>query len=360
LAEKTTPPGRRTKTGDDERFEAFLQKQFGELKRELQRYSPGAAGKEGKLLELPRVHQTKTGKGSWKYGIAAAALVAVAVPMVIQLNQKKTEFAVSTVAPAATAERKVTGGLEQDKDRQTKSARRDAPIVSADADELEAKTTRDYRSNPAKIQKKTKPNRMADQLAGEKNDRNLKASREETTPDVLAMDKLDGINNEQENRTTSNAVRDTDKDRFFNKKEEAKAPRVAAAGKSGYTQADEAPAAARPAAPAASPAPMAKSRSVTPATEASGGDAKMAQAETPTEVAAMQRSAAVDDAKSRMKKQEINEGEKAEMEKLWKEFEKDPKSFNQDKKRSARLRALLSRHNEKSRAKRMRAVEVAH
>ncbi len=343
---------RKNPPAEDPRFEAFLQKQFAELKRELAKYPAPGAAKQGKILQLAQAPQARAGRGSWRYGIAAAVLVAVAVPMVIQLNQQKAELASKMEAPAPVpeAERTLPKLAEKQTARKAELDSLDARKSAADLDEAEEKSQGYLKNSPAKAKKKGGPGRIDDVTAGERPAATLKASREEAAPkDAMATGKA------EEGRVT-NAVRENESDRFFAKKEAVK-PTLAQDSRS--HRGDESPSAVAPAAPrAAAPAPQpAITRSAAPATEISGGDQGAAMADKPAPAELNARSIAVDDAKTRLKKLDASNEEKAEMEKLWKEFEKDPKSFNQDKKRSARLRTLLSRHNEKSRAKRMKAVQ---
>jgi hypothetical protein len=348
---------------DDPRFDEFLQKQFAELKRELAKYPAPGAAKQGKILQLTQAPQARAGKGSWKYGIAAAVLVAVAVPMVIQLNQQKAEFASRTEAPAPATDldRTIPKTLPKASEKQAKQK---AELDSLDArrttmaDQDEAEKAGYVKGSAVKNKKKVRTDQAEDLIAGERNTPALKAISEEAMPkDAMATGKA------EEGRVAS-AVRENESEKFFAKKEEAKP-----LAQNSRSQRIEAPSGGTPAAPAvppvvAAPAPAARpaiTRSTAPSTEISGGDrgTAMAQAEEAAPAEKNARSIAVDDAKTRFKKQDAREDEKAEMEKLWKEFEKDPQSFNQDKKRSARLRTLLSRHNEKSRAKRMRSAEAA-
>lgn len=365
MAEKKSPKSR----GEDPRFEEFLQKQFAELKRELGQYASGKAAKEGKVLSFDSgIKRAGKNRGSWKYGIAAAVLAAVAVPMVIQFNRQRAEYAARTEAPApaADADRTIPKTPEAERTPSKSSEKQTAPQADLDslklAEQDEATEKSGYlKAAPAKAKKKAKTEPVQDILAGERNTPALKASREEAAPkDAIATGKAD-------DGRINNALRDNESDKFFAKKEEAK-PALAQSSRS--QRADNAPSGGNPAAPAsppvaAAPAPAARpaiTRSAAPSTEISGSDrgAAMAQGETVAAAEAQKnsRSIVVDDSKARLKKQDARDEEKAEMEKLWKEFEQDPKSFNQDKKRSARLRTLLSRHNEKSRARRMKSVEM--
>jgi hypothetical protein len=332
------PSGRRAQTpktprGEDPRFEEFLQKQFAQLKRELAEHAPFDAAKQGKVLSFEdRISRPKKNRGGWTVGIAAVVLAAVAVPMVIQLNRQKVEVRAAAGEPTVAKD-----NATYDNKSPATNSRNDK---SAKLDDLEERDGTYYKNAPAKAKSKA----SAHDLRPE-DERNLKATREEASPkDAIAMDKT-------ETKTATNAVRDGDADRFAAKKESAR----------GYAMADEKPAAA-PAAPAAAPAPqLAKSRSA-PANEISGGDrGAVAQAEMPapaSEAQATSRSIQVDDAKQRLKHQQNTEDEKAEMEKLWREFEKNPQEFNRSKTKRSRLDTLLARHDRKSRAKRMRAIET--
>ncbi|MBN8222163.1 MAG: hypothetical protein J0L53_14660 [Spirochaetes bacterium] len=347
------PTGAGRTSADDPRFEDFLKRQFAQLKRELAEHAPFEAAKEGKVISLEeRISRPKKSRNTWQLGIAAAVLAAIAVPMVIQLNRQKAEIAYKTEAPAAAGE------IVREKDGIKAENKPTAPLQRGNKttklDDLEESDGSYYKRAPANTQKKAEASDLRQQ-----GERKLKAVREETSPkDSIATGKVDKPATEAASKTAANAVRVDDADRFAAKKESGRTERLSE--ESGYAMADEATAPRpAPAAPAAAPTPqLAKSRS---APEISGGDrgAAAAQGEAmPAEAQKNSRSIAIDDAKSRIQKQESAAEEKAEMEKLWKEFERDPKSFNQDKKRSARLRTLLSRHNEKSRAKRMKAVET--
>jgi len=338
------PSGRRAQTpktprGEDPRFEEFLQKQFAQLKRELAEHAPFDAAKQGKVLSFEdRITRPKKSRGGWTIGIAAVVLAAVAVPMVIQLNRQKAEIAFKTEAPSVAGE--ATASKDNPKYGNKSPATQSRKDTSAKLDDLEESDGTYYKNAPAKAKKKTSTHDLR-----QEDERNLKATREEAAPkDAIAMDKA-------ETKTATNAVRDGDADRFAAKKESAR----------GYAMADEKPASA-PAAPAAAPAPqLAKSRSA-PANEISGGNrGAVAQTEMPasaSEAQATSRSIQVDDAKQRLKQQQSTEDERAEMEKLWREFEKNPQEFNRSKTKRSRLDALLARHDRKSRAKRMRAIET--
>ena len=102
----------------------------------------------------------------------------------------------------------------------------------------------------------------------------------------------------------------------------------------------------------AAPAPAAEA----PAMEQAKGESRadeFAASAAPAMPEAKTRSAPVNDAQFRLKKAELVEIEKNEMEQLWKEYEKNPELFSKDKKKTERLKLLLARHDTKSRARRM-------
>lgn len=311
----TTLAKKKLNPQEDARFEEFLKKQFAGLKRELEKYPQGGLQKkQGKVLQLSQAPQSRAGKHSWRYGIAAAVLVAVAVPMVIQLNQQKAELSTQVQAPS----------LEQDKQR---PGRGDKPKGMA---------ARKTASRAADIDS------VSDLVAGERAEGNLKKSREEET---ASRDRFAAAEMPAEQK---NAGKD-----MLAMKEEAKptlraaTPKYEAGGGVEESRQSAATAAPSPAAPAPSAAPASPSASASMAS----------RDEAPAKPAA--RSITLGDAQEKRRKQDAGEEEKAEMEKLWKEFEKDPKSFSKDTKRSARLKVLLARHDTKSkaRAKRVKTAE---
>jgi hypothetical protein len=106
-------------------------------------------------------------------------------------------------------------------------------------------------------------------------------------------------------------------------------------------------------APAATRAPAAEAPAGEMAKSAKR-DEQMAASGAPDAPAAKSRSAPINDAQFRLKQSELAAIEKAEMEQLWKEYEKNPELFVKDKKKTERLKMLLARHDTKSRARRMR------
>ncbi len=124
--------------------------------------------------------------------------------------------------------------------------------------------------------------------------------------------------------------------------DEGKADRVA--------ETDEAAARVAPPTPAVTAA-EAPARDVAKGESNSG---ELAPGGAPAAPAAKSRSAPIHDAQFRLKQKELAAIEKAEMEQLWKEYEKNPERFLKDKKKTERLKLLLARHDTKSRARRMR------
>jgi len=322
LAEKKPPRGR----GDDPRFEEFLRRQFTQLRQEIDQHM-ARTSKGGKVLSFEAGATRRKKQSPWLYSIAAVVLAAVAVPMVLQLNRQKAELDQKTEsAPAAT------GSLAQNQktvpeDREVEDIQESAP-------------------SRHKAKKKSRDGGVVDKIENEKGARSLAFSREETvSKDAPAKRDLDAGMAGEKNVEKKEAVKPTD-----NRAD-------------GYAKSEEAPA---PRAAPASPAPAMAKRSMPTSEGVSGGSGKPADADevspgaAPLEAAS--RSVQIDDAKERIKKQDIAEDEKAEMEKLWKEFEKNPEQFSKDKRRSARLKTLLARHEtrSKSRAKRVKAAEAQY
>jgi cytoskeletal protein RodZ len=325
------PSSRRTEKnintqGDDPRFEEFLRRQFSQLRHEIDQHMARSA-KSGKVLSFQDGVTRRKKKSPWLYSVAAVVLAAVAVPMVLQLNRQKAEFDQKTdSAPAAT------GSLAQNQ--------------KAAPEDREAEDIQE--SAPARHKAKKKSRGVdADTAENEKGARNLAFSREETvSKDAPEKRDLAGMAGE---------------------KKADPAAKPADNRADGYAKAEEAPAPrAAPASPAAPAPATAKSRSAAPTSEGVSGGAGKPEASdeispgAPLEAAS--RSVTIDDAKERIKKQDIAEDEKAEMEKLWKEFEKNPEQFSKDKRRSQRLKTLLARHEtrSKSRAKRVKAAEAQY
>ena len=280
---------------DDARFEEFLQEQFRQLRAELDRFEPVRKGVDGKLLQLPQAKASSSTFwqkiDSWRYTIAASVLLAVAVPTVIQMNQEQRDSVVQATAQAGEKPR-----LES-KETITNS--------NDEIEEAEGSSSRPRQTERRAAKKLAKSKTRID-------DEEAFAAREKDAPGGgMAKREL--------------------------------ADELMAAS----------PAPAEVKGRAAEGAPAPESAKVMPAAPAS-----RAMAEKPAEAkpaASVSRSAPIADAQANLKQDRIAEDEKSEMERLWKEFEKDPEAFQQDKKRSARLKTLLARHDTKSRARRMKS-----
>lgn len=327
---------------EDARFEEFLKKQFAELKRELEKHPQGGLQKkEGKVLQLTQAPQSRASKGTWKYGIAAAVLVAVAVPMIMQLNQQKADLANQMQAPAIEQEKQESAGAAKQKGMvDTKTAKEDPDAATGKADGFFKK-----KSKPAKkiADKEADIDSVSDVMAGERADANLNKSREET----VSRDRFAAAE-------APAGGKDADKDTLALKAETK--PRLREAMRESDERGASADDSRNSAARVAQASPAAPAPTAAPGTpSASAGMASRDEA--PAKPAS--RSIAIGDAQEKQRKQDASEEEKAEMEKLWKEFEKDPKSFSRDSKRSARLKVLLARHDTKSktRAKRVKTAE---
>lgn len=357
----TTLAKKRPTAQDDPRFDGFLKKQFAELRRELEKYPQGGSQKkDGKILQLTQTPQARASKNiesalghPWqrrlrhlrvplKYGIAAAVLVAVAVPMIIQLNQQKADLANQVRAPQLEQDKRESGRVENQKGMaDTKTARADADAVTRKADRYFKN-----KEKPAKeiSDKESEIDTVSDVMAGERAEGNLKKSRDET----VSRDRFAAA--EAAPAPAASGKSDLGKDMRMAKEEakptlRAAAPKYDAGG--GVDESRQRSAMAAPAAPVPSAAPASPSPSASMAS----------RDEAPAKPAS--RSIAIGDAQEKLRKQEAGDEEKAEMEKLWKEFEKDPESFSRDRKRSARLKVLLARHDAKSkaRAKRVKTAE---
>ncbi len=285
----------------DVRFEEFLQSQFKQLRAELDRFEPSRKGVEGKLMQMPQARASASTfwhkLDSWRYGIAATVLLAVAIPTMIQLNREERSAVMQATGSVAdkNTERKPqpSATLQADDDERE------------EADESTAVSARKQSAAPRTPSKKTAPTKEFAKVQNEK-DASGDMSKRELPDDMMAA---------------------------------ADAP-AAAKGRSFTSEGEASPAAESPrVAPAAPAAPRVAEE----------------RAEEKSAANAASRSAPIPDAQFRLKQDRIAEEEKAEMEKLWKEFEKDPKAFQKDQKRSARLRTLLARHDTKSRARRMKA-----
>lgn len=331
--DRRKPPGKppvkgtpRSSGGSDS-FDLFLDRQFKILRDEIDTHLAGrpAQKPEGKALVFNQRSRKSWATGPLKYGIAAAVLVAIVVPSVIQLNRHKETM--NTTAAGATLNQRA--GETKDS---LANAKTDA---TTEAEERVSK-----QDAKAGYFARKKGMQSADRDELEKEEANIpaaKGARKDDTADLMAT--------KREAPAIERAEKSKNSDRL---------PSVA-------KPAEEQASPAKPTAPSAGAAPAPRSMPAMPMATGKSSEAdKAAEIRAGDEVAptAASRSIAVDDAKTRLKKQSASDEEKEEMEKLWREFEKDPKSFNKDKKRSARLKVLLSRHNEKSRAKRVKSVET--
>lgn len=278
-------------------FDQFLAERFAELRRELDAHiaAPGlTAKKTGQLAHFPRPAGQLT-RGGWKLGIAAVVLAAVAVPMVMQLNQKQAEMKATVSSPAAEQRSEPHIALNKN------DAENDE--VVAEEEKPAARKSRRAKTDPAKKK-----------IAGR--------AYEKEAPEAPASD--DGA-------------------MAYSKRS---LPPMADADAAPSPKGESAKVALAPSAPAAPAAEGSEHR----AEEASERN-NLAAAGAPAEI--QSRSAPIADAKFRLKQEEVAAEEKAEMEKLWKEFEKDPEKFRKDAKRTERLKMLLVRHDTRSRAKRL-------
>jgi len=284
---------------DDARFEEFLQEQFRQLRAELDRFEPARKGIDGKLLQLPQAKASSSTfwkkMDSWRYTIAASVLLAVAVPAVIQMNREQRDVVVQATTPAAEGPRLET-----------------KETITSSADETEE-------AEISSSHAKQKERRVAKKIAKSKT-----RIRDE---EAYRTEEKDAPGGGMAKRELADELR------------AASPPPAEAKG--------------RALANAGEGAPAPESAKVMPAAPAT-----RAMAEKPAETkpaATVSRSAPVADAQSNLKQDRAVDDEKTEMERLWKEFEKDPEAFQQDKKRSARLKTLLARHDTKSRARRMKS-----
>lgn len=283
---------KRTTPGTDDKFDAYLRDRFAELKCELDAQITAGQPRAGVLQKFaPR--GGLYGRGGWTVGIAALLLTAVSVPLVMQMNQQREQMRTATTT------------LEQPS---APAARESKPAEAEDEETADPKP-----------------------LAG-KAGRKQQASRTERLDKDSADTKESGLAFKKRAQPTI-ALEDRP-DRAADSEETM--PKVARAA--------PAPAATRAAAAEAPAMEQAKGESRADEFAASGAPA-MAEAKT--------RSAPVNDAQFRLKKAELAEIEKAEMEQLWKEYEKNPGQFSKDKKKTERLKLLLARHDTRSRARRM-------
>lgn len=335
---KTT--GKNNRATDDAAFESFLQRQFAALRIELDQHIAGQKPKSGKQLEFPSATRRRP-LAPWKYGIAALALVAVSVPMILQLNKQKAELVQNSAAPAQAEKSRVADKMaDADAMRPAEKEENDAKTQGYFNHKKTARTDGivDKRTKERASDEEEKASPTKDLFAMAKNDRDIKREEKPATEAIV----------------TGRAAPGADKSELAGSvAEEISTRRAEAAPASPAAP----PASAAPApAPAKPPVMAAKRRAPMAGDEPpeSGANEQKDLAQ-----AAKSRSIAVDDVNAKLKKQAAKEDqEKEEMEKLWKEFEKNPDTFSRDKKRSARLKVLLSRHNEKSRAKRVKSAEV--
>lgn len=343
---------------DDAKFEAFLKKQFAELRTELDGQISKGSAKAGKVVDLNSAREKRTAGTSvlayfdkWKYGVAAAVIVAVAVPMVLQVNRQKAELATRTAAPT----------LEQNQqaDRTLKDRIAEREDADADADGVRPGVAGEtgksyYTKKPAAPAKDAHEDHKSAEVKGIQD----AVTEKRNAPAEVATGRTEGYLSKEEARAPEQ--KQLEKAPGASRSRETTAMAAAPADKEERSLAASAPSAgAAPSAPASpAPAPVfaAKKRSAAPMAEADNKRDAASTVSADEAPAAKARSFSLDDTNAKLKKQGIAEEEKAEMEKLWKEYEKDPQAFSKDKNRSARLRTLLARHDTKSRARRMRTV----
>jgi len=303
LADKRKPPRAASDDKADQQFDDFLRRQFAALKRELEPHSQ--AYKKGKVLAFSTPGAKGVNRSAWKYGIAAAVLVAVAVPMVIQLNQHKIE------------------------DRQ----KAEEPLTSTDQEAPPTKK-REEKTDTAKHKYAPLPKHVPQA----KSDKNLPANDKTPARKKSAIAEAELANASDVDELALRAVKKEEE------KDSSLAETTMAAKAAPAPQADDAR--------AGGAAPSGYTERVAMARAESASAPSAAPAAAPTT-----RSIRIENGKERMKRQEINEdAEKQEMEKLWKEFEKNPKLFAKDQKRRTRLKVLLVRYNQKSRSNKLANV----
>lgn len=336
MANKKNTPRNGTQDNADQQFEDFLRRQFTALKRELDAHA-ATTRKDGKKLVLPggAVERPHGGNSrvlkffdSYKYGIAAAVLVAVAVPMVIQLNRQKFEerqIAEVRLANAAHASENAKV-LSNDSDA--------APEIASPSARRPPQTKNDVIAQSSAPQAKNipRPQRDTNLPSNSKTLARKKSTIAETKP---------ASEGDADNALALRAAKEEEKDSPL--AAITMAPKAAPAA---APQADDARSGA--AAP-----PQNTERGAMARAESASTQPDATPPTTPTT-----RSIRIENNKARMKRQEIAEdAEKQEMEKLWKEFEKNPKSFAKDRKRRTRLKVLLVRYNQKSRSNKLANLE---
>lgn len=332
--------------GDDARFESFLQKQFATLRDEIDAQVKSSTAKSGKLLELAPKQKQSGGSAlglldKWKYGIAAVVVVAVAVPSVMQLNRQRAETTRHTSAPALE-QKQESGKTLRDRIADREEADTDSPRQSG-----EFKVNKNYYGKKTKVApaKDARDAQITDDVKGRRD----KLEEAPRAPAELAAGRSEGYVTKEEAPARE---RTQMQDAPSATRSEAKAIAAAPAEKAERSVSAGAPAAS----PAPAPVFTAKKRSAAPMPESEAKRDAASVASADEAPAAKPRSFSLDDTNAKLKKQSIAEEEKTEMEKLWKEYEKNPQAFNKDASRSARLRTLLARHDTKSRAKRMKTI----
>lgn len=265
-------PAKQADKGGNDRFDAFLYRQFARVKEELE--TLGRAAPPGrKIAGRFGSRGGFAGKGGWGVGIAALVLAAVAVPLILQLNHEQ--------AATRSASDTATTLANEEKQRKTAAEKPSAP-------------------------------------AGKSGE----AVREKQASETQQAARADAV---AEITRRSRSATDLQED--LNKQETKKT--LAAAAPSGETGRQDRIAQTAP-------------------------DDKSGLAAVESAAQASPRYLAESDSAFRTTKEEIALVEKAELELLWKEYEKNPEQFSKDVKKVARLKLLLARHDTRSRAKRMK------
>ena len=181
---------------DDAKFEAFLKKQFAELRAELDSQIAQSSAKAGQVVPFsPRITSWAKRNAKWKYSIAAAVIVAVAVPMVLQLNRQKAELARQSSAPTLEQAQRNSKTL-QDRvaDREEAEKDADAPLPAGNAQSKENYYTR-KKSAPAKDA------RVIDDLKGNRE----KQAEIPRQPAELAAGRSEGYLSKEETNSAESA-----------------------------------------------------------------------------------------------------------------------------------------------------------
>jgi cytoskeletal protein RodZ len=306
-----TPP-----RGSDDRFEEFLKKQFAVLKDELSVYPLPA---KGRVLEFGKPSRAKT-LPAWSYGLAAGVLIAAALPIFFQLNQKTAEA--RQAPPQATAAQSAAD-IDRPNEGANQQAKPNEQNFEGQESEKEVKQGNPRKFAAASSNKNSdESSKAADaspKLAAAATTRDQHAESTESVRNAVRPDEkkdaMGGANRPMKDRSPALTVNSQAASRFERAAEES--DRVADA--KGITTGAVADSEAMP--------------------------------------AAAPRSIAIDDNLTRAKKKEINVSERQELEKLWKEYERDPQQFNKNAKRRARLTALLDQFKMRSRVARMRVLD---